>query len=256
MPWGPGAFGYFYYFFYGLMGALLGHWEKSETSITRLVGKISGLLFLAAFLWVLWQSGGALGDFIRETELYFNTLLKDMTTQVAQDADGNLSDQLALIQSYGDQIVYYSVRLIPGMVLATCIFVIWLNIVVARKLFLKDNFFEKIGPLRRWQLPFSFVWATIALTILLFSDIYFLKSGLLKIFTLNLFIIFALTYFFQGLAILAYYGQKWSIPPLVRLLGYLVFLLFFQPVGVLLLALGFFDSWFDFRKLAPKEAGS
>jgi uncharacterized protein YybS (DUF2232 family) len=159
---------------------------------------------------------------------------------------------MAVLQSYGPTVIYYAVRLIPGMILAMAIFVTWLNIVVSRRIFLKEGFFEKLGSLKQWQVPFGFVWAWIGIALLLVADIYFLKVNYLKLFAFNAFIIFGLIYFFQGLAILAFYNQRWALPPLARLVFYLLFFIFFQPFSLILLAVGFFDSWFNFRKLTPK----
>ncbi|MDX1387014.1 MAG: DUF2232 domain-containing protein, partial [bacterium] len=256
VPWHAGSFGLAYFVFYGALGWMLGYWEGKETNATHLGAKVVGVLTLVIVLWVLWQTGGNFKLFIQETENYFHTFLTQMTSQVPEDAGSELQDQLALLQTHGDKIVFYTVRLIPGMLMAGVLFIFWLNLLLARKLFIKDQFFKGLGPLKRWQLPFSFVWGLIGLALLLLGDIYFFKVGYFKFLALNLFIPFGLIYFLQGLAILAYYGQRWSIPPLVKLLGYLVFLIFFQPIGVILLGLGFFDSWFDFRKLAPKEASS
>jgi hypothetical protein len=252
-PWLPAVFGLPYFLFYALMGILLGLWEPREKSATLLVAKVVGLLVLALFLWVFWRSGGVPSTIVRATEGYFTGLLQQMLQAPAEGAP-EVRDQLAILQSYGPSIVYYAVRLIPGMILAMAVFVTWLNIVVARRLFWKDLFFGKLGSLQHWQLPFGFVWGLIGVALLLIADIYFLKIGHLKLFAFNAFIVFALVYFFQGLAILAFYNKRWALPPLARLAFYLLFFIFFQPISLILLAIGFFDSWFNFRKLTPRSA--
>ncbi len=249
----PGFFGLSYLSFYGLIGIFLGLWEPKEFQVTRLVGKILLILTLLLTIWLAVISGGRLTALFHEAENYFGLLLNQMAGQIPEDATPEIRDQLAILKTHGDTIVYYAVRLIPGMLMAMTLFVVWLNLVVARKLFVKDELFKKLGPLRNWQMPFGFVWLLIGMAVLLLADVYWIQWGLLKILALNFFIVFGLSYFLQGLAILAFYGQKWSIPPLVKLLGYLIFLLFFQPIGVLLLGVGFFDSWFDFRKLTAKS---
>jgi len=247
----PGAFGLPYFIFYAGMGLMLGHWEEKVQDITVLVGRVVGALVLGAFLWVLWQSGGSLSTLVGGTENYFQDLLNQMLEAPPEGAP-EIQDQLAVLHTYGPSIVYYAVRLIPGMILAMAIFVTWLNIVIARRLFFKDAFFKSLGSLKKWQLPFSFVWALIGTAALMIADIYLIKVDYFKLLALNAFIVFGSIYFFQGLAILAFYSQRWSIAPLLRLVFYLLFFLFFQPVGFILLGIGFFDSWFDFRKLTPK----
>jgi predicted membrane protein DUF2232 len=249
----PGAFGLPYFCFYGLMGLLLSIWEPRDKSPTVLVGRVVGILAVGVFLWVFWQSSGSLTSVISGTEAYFQALLRQMLEKPVEGTQ-EVQEQLAVLQNYGPTVIYYAVRLIPGMILAMAIFVTWLNIVVSRRFFWKDLFFEKLGPLKQWQLPFGFVWALITIALLLIGDIYFLKINYLKLFAINAFIIFGLIYFFQGLAILAFYNQRWSLPPMVRLVFYVLFFVFFQPLSVILLAVGFFDSWFDFRKLTPRPA--
>jgi len=256
MSWHPGFFGLSYLVFYGLIGIFLGFWEPRERQVTRLVGKTLLILTGALVLWFFIMSKGHLLNFINDAETYFGLLLKQMADQIPADSTPEIREQMVALKTYGDTIVYYAVRLIPGMLVSMSLFIIWLNLVVARKLFIKESFFKKLGPLRNWQLPFGFVWFLIGLAALLIADIYVLHWHVFEILALNFFLVFGLCYFLQGLAILAFFGQKWSIPPLLRLIGYLIFLLFFQPIGVLLLGVGFFDSWFDFRKLTakPKES--
>lgn len=249
--WLPGAFGLPYYFFYGLMGILLGLWEPRDKTPTLLVAKVVGILSVAVSFWVFWRSGGSLSGLIGSIEGYFQDLLGQMLKTPAEGAP-ELRDQMAVLQSYGPTLIYYAVRLIPGMILAMAIFVAWLNIIVSRRLFWKDLFFEKLGSLKHWQLPFGFVWALIGVALLLVADIYLFKINYLKLFAFNAFIVFGLIYFLQGLAILAFYNQRWSLPPIVRLVFYLLFFIFFQPFSIILLAVGFFDSWFDFRKITPR----
>lgn len=248
-----GAFGLPYFFFYGLMGTLLALWEPTDKNPTLLVAKVVGILLVAVLLWVFWWSGGALSELIGRAEGYFQGLLGQMLKGPAEGAP-EIREQMAVLRTYGPTVIYYAVRLIPGMILAMAIFVTWLNIVVSRRLFWKDSFFENLGSLKQWQLPFGFVWALIGVALLMVADIYLLKINYLKLFALNAFIVFGLIYFFQGLAILAFYNQRWALPPWVRLIFYLLFFIFFQPFSVVLLAIGFFDSWFDFRKLTPRPA--
>lgn len=250
--WHPGFFGLSYLSFYGLIGLLLGFWENSERAVTQLVGKVLLVLAGALLVWVAVLSKGHLTSLFTDAEQYFSTMLTQMSEQIPMESTPELRDQLAALKTHGDTIVYYAVRLIPGMLIAISLFIIWLNVVVARKLFVKDAFFKRLGPLKNWQLPFEFVWLLIGLSALLIADIYLLNIKFFELLALNCYMVFALCYFLQGLAIVAFYGQKWSLPPLVRLIGYLIFLLFFQPIGILLLALGFFDSWFDFRRLTAK----
>lgn len=253
--WQPSTFGLAYFLFYATIGFTLGIWESKETNATRLVSRVLLILVAGVLFWLAVESGGQFVQYFHKTEQYLNTLFQ----QMAQGADtGNLdSEQQAFFQAYAKDIIYYAVRLIPGMFLSMAIFVVWLNMVVCRRLFVKskslrDPFFARLGEFKNWQLPFGFVWALIGFVSLLLLDLYFFRVHYFKFIALNALIVFALIYLFQGLAILNFYAQRWKLPPLFKLLFYLVFLIFFQPIAILLLGFGFFDAWFDFRKLAAK----
>lgn len=256
--WLPSSFGLSYFLFYATVGFTLGIWERREVNTTRLVARVLAVLLVGVLFWLFIESGAKFGSYLAQSEQYLTALFEKMT----QSPEGAAidSDQQAFIKMHGQDIIYYAVRLIPGMFLAMSIFVIWLNMVVCRRLFVKTKtlrypFFARLGEFKDWQLPFGFVWALIGFVSLLLADLYFFKVAYLKFIALNALIIFALIYFFQGLAILSFYGKRFKLPPLVKLLFYIVFLLFFQPIALVLLGFGFFDSWFNFRKLALKSAG-
>lgn len=248
----PSVYGISYYAFYGLIGVLLGETERRATDITQLIGKTLGFLMLGLVIWLFWQVKGNWGGMVSGLEQYFIYMIAEITK--VPGANPDVQNQLALLSQHKETIAHYAVRLLPAMIINSAIFIIWLNIVVARKLFFRETMFIKLGSLRVWHVPFIIVWAVIGIAGLLFADVYLIHTNLLKIFSINALIVFSLVYFFQGLSIVAFYSQRWSLSPLVRIIFYFIFLLFFQPLAVLMLAFGFFDSWFDFRKLTPKEA--
>lgn len=245
-------FGILYYLFYAGIGLMLGEWEERARSMTLLTARTLVYLMAAVLLWVLWQTRGNFGPLIEGMDHYFLNLLDQMAAASRKGTEA--SQQVMLLETYKGTIAYYATRLIPGMVVCTAIFVIWLNVLVSRKLFYRETLFPNMESLRRWHLPFFYVWILIGVSGLLLLDIYVFQNNVLKIIALNIFLVFGLVYFFQGLAILAFYSQRWSVSPFVKIIFYLLFLLFFQPVGILLLAFGFFDSWFDFRKLSSEAA--
>jgi uncharacterized protein YybS (DUF2232 family) len=60
-------------------------------------------------------------------------------------------------------------------------------------------------------------------------------------------------YFLQGLAIVAFYFERWKMPLFIK--GFVYVVLFLQQfASMVVAALGLFDVWFDFRKLVKKPA--
>ncbi len=247
-PLEPLRYGLSYFVFYGTIGLLLGRWEGSTRDPAQLVGKVLGVLALMLIALLVWQVGWKWGHVFRGFEDFLSELLEQMKHTFRGEGAG--PDQAVFLERYGEAVIYYAVRLLPSFLLCTGIFVVWLNMVVARRVFSKEGLFASMTPMVEWQAPFVFVWVLIALVGLMLLDVYGLHWGGFKILTLNALMVFGMVYFFQGLAIFAYYGERWAISSLIRLLFYFLFLVFIQPLSMLLMALGFFDSWFDFRKLA------
>ena len=59
-------------------------------------------------------------------------------------------------------------------------------------------------------------------------------------------------YFFQGIAIVAYWAEKKRFPRILRVLIYTLVALQ-QFLLLIVIGLEFFDVWLNFRKLEPKE---
>ncbi|MFO1464457.1 MAG: DUF2232 domain-containing protein [bacterium] len=247
--WNPAIFGISYYLFFALMGALLGEFESQPYTMTRLMGQTAGLLLLGLIVWSVCYTWGHWGDFVQGLEAHFEQLLREITK--TQPANEEMQTQWGLLQEHAAGIAYYAVRLLPAMVVNMVLFVTWLNVVAARRLFggLRP-WFPSLGALKGWRLPFAGVWMVIVFAFLWIFDTYVLKVDWLKLAAMNAFIVFALVYFFQGLAIVAFYLNRWGLSPMIRLVLYSILILFFQPLSFLLVAFGFFDSWFNFRKLA------
>ncbi len=95
------------------------------------------------------------------------------------------------------------------------------------------------GVLNRWKNADWLIWPTLgSWAIVLFTD------GLVSDLALNAFKILMAAYGLQGLGVLGSLFEAWRIRGLFRMILYSVVLLVLLP---LLLSIGFFDQWFDFR---------
>ncbi len=93
--------------------------------------------------------------------------------------------------------------------------------------------------IQHWKAPEWLIWPTILCGVFLVWDV-----GAGSIVALNVFRIIIAVYAIQGMCIVTYFLNQWGIRGLWRALIF-VFLIF--AVMPLLLVLGFFDLWFDFR---------
>jgi uncharacterized protein YybS (DUF2232 family) len=157
---------------------------------------------------------------------------------------GARQEQIAAIKNSSDQIRYFMVGIIPGAAAAASIFTAWCNLLIARSFFgaVKLNF-PDFGPLRFWSAPEYLVWAAIASGAMLLTP-----EKHVFILGLNVFLVLMTIYFFHGIAIASFFFEKKGLPPVLR---YIIYgFIGMQIMMVWLIgAIGFFDMWFNFRKL-------
>jgi uncharacterized protein YybS (DUF2232 family) len=147
-----------------------------------------------------------------------------------------------------ETIQYVLVRIIPGLAVMSALFVTWVNLLMTRSLVrfrgLKTLDF---GSLTRWKSPEILVWVVIAGGVLLLIPI---KS--LKIIGLNIVISLIMIYFIQGISIVSFYFDKRKFPRILRWVLYGLIGVQ-QLFSLLVIGLGFFDLWIDFRKINKNE---
>jgi uncharacterized protein YybS (DUF2232 family) len=137
----------------------------------------------------------------------------------------------------------------PGITVSCSMGIAWLNLLVARRycrrmavdLCVRED-------LKCWKAPEVLIWIVIASGLM-----FLLPSDVSQVAALNLLIVLGSVYFLQGLAIAAFYFERWNMPFFLRSLIYAIMVL--QQFASLATALlGLFDMWFDFRKTAKKPA--
>jgi uncharacterized protein YybS (DUF2232 family) len=233
---------------YGVMAmamaaALHRRWAVEKTLAVAIVAplSVSGLLMVAL---------------LPSTELDFNALRQHFEAHLSQALQAYViegdSAPEGEVQAYVQEAMRYVIRLLPALFVMSTAAGALLNYGLARFLWRRSG-----GPplfpsrsLAHWQAPEPCVWALIAGGIAAFLPFPMLQSV-----GFNAVLLVGLIYLVQGLAILSFYLNKASLPPLFRGLAYLFLMI--QPlllVGVA--AFGLFDLWFNFRRLSPKREGS
>jgi uncharacterized protein YybS (DUF2232 family) len=141
----------------------------------------------------------------------------------------------------------------PGLGVAALLLVIWVCLLCAPAILRRlGAAAPDYGALNRWRAPEPLVWAAIGAGVLLL-----VPEFTAKIAGLNVLVALMAIYFFQGIAIVAYYLERQRVPRAAR--GIVYALVFVQQLVLLaVIAAGFFDTWFNFRRietpLAPSEA--
>jgi len=161
------------------------------------------------------------------------------------------SEQVALIRDNASQIARFFINILPALGLISMALCIWLNLLAARTVFYRRQlYFPDFGDLARWKAPEKLVWVVIGSgRVLLVPDDRVFYVGL------NLLLLCLFVYLLQGLAIVSHFFRTRNIPLFLRTIFYA--LLIFQQILVLLvIALGLFDLWVDFRKFNKTINGS
>ena len=161
---------------------------------------------------------------------------------------GMSEENIRVISSYLDKIQYVLVRIIPALVVSSTLFITWTSLLLVKP-FLKRRqlFFPDYGRLSLWKASELLVWGAIGCGLmLLFPD-----NGI-KMIGLNGLIILMTIYFFQGIAIVSYYFEKKHFPRILRFFLYALIALQ-QMLIFLIIGLGFFDVWLNFRKLGIQK---
>ena len=157
---------------------------------------------------------------------------------------GMSAEQLAELEGQRDELARSAVRFLPAL-LAIGVSALWLaNLRISARW----AAWPQLYGLSRWRTPDWVIWILIASGFGLFvphADVA-LVAG-------NVFAVVIACYFGQGLAIVSYFFQRFSLPRGLRAATYLV-IAFQQVAAGLVVALGVFDLWGDFRQLTARPA--
>jgi uncharacterized protein YybS (DUF2232 family) len=209
-----------------------------EKTILYATGTVLGTSLLGLFVYSNVNNIGIV-------ELISNYIGENLKLTLAlYEKMGVTEDSIVLLEQSLDRIQYVLVRIIPALAITSTLFVAWVNTIIAKPMLTSRQLvYPDFGDLTRWQTPDSLVWGVIASGLLLLLP----TSGLKMIGFNGLFILLTV-YFFQGIAIIAYFFEQKNVPRLFRILLYTLIALQ-QFLLLIVVGLGFFDTWLNFRKI-------
>ena len=157
-------------------------------------------------------------------------------------------EQAAELKQVSKIIIDLFKKIFPAFIIIWTGCVVWINVIISRPLFqFKGIQYPSFGPMDKWHPPELLVWGLIITGFALFLPV----SGI-KWVAVNVFIVTAVIYFFNGLSILLFLFNKYHLPTWARLGIYI--LIGIQAIFWFVLAVaGLFDQWIDFRKIHHKE---
>ena len=184
----------------------------------------------------------------------FQDLRAGMTQQIEsaarmQEKMGLPAESISLLKDQAPQIVEMMLRLLPSLLLLSFAFIVLINILyIGRRFPERRSQWFALENLREWKAPEPLVWGLIFCGFALFVPIFPLVGAV----ALNLLLVIGACYFAQGLAVIAFFFNKNNVPRFLRGLTY-VLIVFQQIFTLLVVGLGLFDLWGDFRRLGKDK---
>lgn len=239
------------FFFTGLMllGFLLSESFGMNFSIERTILFSSGGVMLAGCFVLFFYSNISTTGFFELISGYMEKNLA-LTLEFYKEM-GMPEDKLNIISESKEEIIFILIRILPGLTATVIFFTAWVNILIAGSIFMKHQIsFADFGNLKLWKAPDQLIWVAIVCGIAIMLPI-----DAFKIISLNFILVLLLIYFFQGIAIVAFYFDKKNFPNGLRILLYGLIAL--QAIlKIFVIGIGFFDMWVDFRKTGIDKTGT
>ena len=162
-----------------------------------------------------------------------------------QEQLGFSKDSLELVKERMPQLIDMTLQLLPGLLFLTFGFIALINILSLRRRFpeRRAEWFA-IENFRDWKGPEPLVWGLIASGFSLFFPV----PDLVRLIAMNMLLIIGSFYFAQGLAVIAFFFHKNNVPRFLRGITYIL-IVFQQIFTLMVVGLGLFDLWGDFRRL-------
>lgn len=236
----------FYYLWLGWVIALAsrntGKFSTLEPSVALMT--LSGLVIplLALVVFALFTKMDLGGDMRRGLEGLFQKMIELQKTAGAEEQD------LELLRAAAPLVVSKFLQILPSLWIDLTLTVLSLTVLFLRRWVPMVNPFPNWPEFGKWRLQESWIWVPIAAGALYFANSYLIGSSPVAVVAINVLIVLGAVYFFQGLSVVSYYFKA-KLSPMLRMVGYVAFFLFFQVGLTLVTIVGLIDFWFDFRKL-------
>lgn len=225
-----------------LLGFMLGELFETGLSVEKIVGLSTSVVLGAGFIVLLTYSA------VLQTGIF--TLVSDYVTANIQltlafyQSMGMSEENLQTISGAMEDLRFILIRISPAIGIASTLVISWSTLLLARPLLKASRLrIPDFGTLNRWRAPENLVWLVIFSGLAAVTPV----EGLM--FTgINGLIVLGTIYFFNGIAIVSYYfeAKNFSRPARICLYGLIALQ---QFLLIVIVGLGFFDLWLNFRKL-------
>lgn len=234
-------------FFSGLMllGFTISEMFEKKLSVEMTVAAACGIVLGAGMIAILFYSVFARTGIYTLISAYVASNLK-LSLELYKGI-GIPQETIDTISGSLDQIKYVLVRLLPSLTAASTLFVAWTNLIAARPIMERRGlYFPDFGRLNHWRAPEPLIWGVIGCGLIMLMPVTGIRflgvNGLLVLLTI---------YFIQGIAVVSYFFEKKKLPRAIRVVLYMM-IAFQQLLLVVIICIGLFDLWINFRKIDTK----
>ncbi|MEX1299380.1 MAG: DUF2232 domain-containing protein [Desulfotignum sp.] len=222
-----------------MTGLFLGECIEQQCSIEKtMIFSVTGVLALSL---------AAFGVYAAFQEQGIGKMVQDYISQYLE-LTSELYTDMGIEKQQIDALNAAFVVVMPGMFIVSYMTTVWLNVLIIKRLLARIGIqLKSMAALNRFRAPDSLVWAVIGLGVLMV-----LPVGPVKYVVINCLIILLLIYFFQGIAVISFYFQQKESPTFLKVFcyGLIAVQIYFL---ILVIGLGFFDNWINFRKLETQK---
>lgn len=230
------------------LGVFMGEFIERGHRVEEVIAYACGAILSAGLILLLvYAAGQDMG--VRELAADYIGRNLEKTIELYEKIGMSEASLQTLERSKG-QITGVLLRLSPALTTVSLLFAGWINLLFGRLLLSRwQGRGEMFEALNRWRAPDWLVWTVIAGIVLTL-----LPGSAARFFGANALVVVMLVYFFQGIAVVAFYLEKKQMPHPFRWLIYA--LIGIQHILLLVvIAIGFCDVWANFRRLQiPPDA--
>ncbi len=238
-------FGVWYLVQVGTIGLLLPELVLRGIPSSRTVIISAFFAFLVGVSAVIAMTGGAVLDAAGDLEQELSKATQQAVTLYQGQAKMQ-PDELALLTESMQQAAGLVTRHLPAMSLVAFGLVSATTLSVTARIARRQGVMVTVGSYNSFRTPEQLIWLGIAAGFAMLA-----AQDAVTLVASNILIPLAVLYGFQGGAVLSHYFSRSKLASVLRTMT--LVLLVFQPYLLLILiAIGVFDLWFDFRKPRPK----
>ncbi len=223
-------------------GFLLGKYVKRHTPIEKTIAYSTLTILGAGFLFVV-LAGNLAGT--GAFSLVSEHIKKNLDVMISLYKQVETSDEMIrLLEASVEKIHYALLAILPALTASMLAIAAWINLLLGRIILRAAGFHSPaLGHLNVWQAPDGLVWGVIGCGLFLLFPF-----QAPRVIALNILIVAMMVYLLQGFAIISFYFDKKEVPLFIRVLVYGA-LVIQQFLLLFVIGLGFFDTWFNLRRI-------